>query len=199
MLELDGKYCKIINRFTKKIVASGKIINHKTLPIKCITFDNKYFFNLNKKFLYKFIFCDFCEETKLNIKKYDILHWREVFDNKNYLIYRENDMSELDKEIEPLVYAINDYLHIQTCSSCCGHGRLNAWIDIRFNNMKQLRTIVDLISLDIFKKKFVLTTNDNILQENDDCICLKLRTNSIGEKAYNDIKKLTEYIHFKNN
>ena len=39
---IDGKYCKIINRFTKKVIASGKILNHKDIPVKCITFDNKY-------------------------------------------------------------------------------------------------------------------------------------------------------------
>lgn len=190
------KYCKIINRFTGKIIAAGKIINIKSIPVKCITFDNRYFFNLKKKILYKCIFCDYCDEIKFDNIKYKnkIVLWKNSSIYPNALVYREYDINELDEEIKELVYAIND-IPIRTCGSCCGHGTMYAWVDICFTNFNQIRRIIDILNINDFKNKFTLETFYDIVNEDSDVITLRLKTNKIGKEAYKDINELVKYIN----
>lgn len=192
---LEGKYCQIINKFTKKIIAAGKIVNHKNMPIKCISFDNKHFFNLNKKILYKFIFCDYCDEVKFDNIKYKnkIILWRYVYKRKNSFVYRDYDITELDEEIKDLVYILNK-LNIKTSGSCSGHNTDYAWVEINFESFNQMRKILEIISKEKFFNKFVLTSYNvsNIMKTE---ITLRLQTQSIGKKAYTDINYLVKYLN----
>lgn len=191
----DGKYCKIVNRFTGKIIAAGKVVNHKDIPIKCISFDDKHFFNLNKKILYKFIFCDYCDEVKFDNIKYKnkIMLWRYVYKCKSSFVYRDYDITELDEEIKDLVFAINK-INLRTVSSCCGHGVLPAWIYICFENFNDIRKMLDILSSKDFNNKFVLTTDEYIINKDRSEIFLALKTVKIGKEAYKDINELSKYI-----
>lgn len=192
---IDGKYCKVINRITGEIIASGKIINHKDVPVKCISFDNKYFFNLKKKLFYKIIFCDYCDEIKFDNIKYKnkIILWRKAPVKKNAFVYREYDINELDDEIKDLVHIINK-LNLRTVGSCSGHNEKPAWVDISFINFKQLKKFLEILSSDKFYGKFTLSS-DILVNSVDDEIILRLKTNSIGKKAYADIDYLTKYLN----
>jgi len=191
----EGNYCKIINRFTRETVVAGKVINNKQLPFKCITFDNRYFFNVSRKHLfYKFIVCDYCDEVKFDDTKYKVELWRNAFKNSKAFVFREYDIKELDDEIKDLVYAINN-IPIRTSGSCCGHGKYYAWVDMCFTNFSQIRKIIDILNINDFKNKFTLESNDGIVNEDSSVITLRFRTNRIGEKAYKDIKDLVKYIN----
>lgn len=190
---LDGKYCKIINRFTKKIIVSGKIINHKDVPVKCITFDNKYFFTLSKHLFYKVIFSEYENEIKFDSSKYKVKLWRNVREIFPSLIYREFDITELDEEIKELVYTLNN-LGLRTTGSCSGHYEENAWVDISFKSFNEIHLLIDILNNEDFNSKFVLTTGDNLTNFNTDFIEMQLRTKRIGKKAYEDINKLVEYM-----
>ena len=191
----EGKYCKIINRFTGKIIASGKIINHKDNPIICITFDNRYFFNLKKHLFYKVIFCDNCENIPFDNIKYKnkIKMWKENDKNKYSLVYRDFDIYELDKEIADLVYILNN-LYLRTTGSCCGHGNYPAWIDINFISFSQIKKLLEILSKEKFCKKFILTSQIKIIS-NGNGIILQLKTVNIGKKAYKDINFLVKYLN----
>lgn len=192
----EGQYCRIINRFTRKVIASGKIINHKEIPVKCITFDNRYFFNINS-LLYKFCFCNNCEEIKFDYIKYrnKIKLWKDS--NKRYsFVYREYDIVELDKEVEFLVNIINNIsdINLKTVSSCSGHDKSRAWVDIYFEDFCSLKAFVSILDKNEFKKKFVLTTDENIINSNRKGIYLSLKTTTKGKEAYKDMDNLAYYL-----
>ena len=197
MLKLDEKYCQIINRFTGKIIVSGKIINHKELPIKCITFDNKHFFNLKWNLFYKIIICDYCAEIQFDNIKYKnkIKPWSSAKTDKLHFIFREKDITELDEEIKDLVYSINS-AGFKTVGSCCGHGKYQAWIDISFISFQQLYIFIQILQDSKFISVFNLTTSPHILNNDDKIINLRLLSKNIGEDAYQDINKFAEYLKF---
>lgn len=192
---LEGKYCKIVNKNTGEILTSGKIINHKDIPIKCISFDNRYYFNTCEQTYYDFIYCKYCEEIPFDYKKYinDIKKWSSSTAYKSSFIFRENDIEELDEEIKNLVYTVNK-LNLRTSGSCSGHGIGCAWIEINFESFNQIRQILEILSTGQFYDKFVLTSN-NCYNNIKDTITLRLETKNIGEKAYKDINYLTLYLN----
>jgi len=191
----DDKYCKIINRFTRKIIVAGKILNHKDIPIKCITFDNKHFFNLKWNIFYKVIFTNFTDTVLFDNVKYKnkIELWSNIKTNENAFIYREYDITELDKEVKDLVYYLN-HNSFRTVGSCSGHGVGYAWVDISFETFNQLHRFLSLLSMKKIKDNFVLTTTSRLTNNNKDMINLELRTVKSGTAAYRDINTFVEYL-----
>ena len=195
MLNIDEKYCKIINRFTGKIIAAGKIINHKDIPVKCITFDNKHFFNLNGNFFYKIILCDHCNEVKFNSIKYrhSIKPWKFAPRYKRALVYREHDISELDEEVKHLVDVLNKG-NFQTTGSCSGHNIEPAYVDIIFYSFDQIKFMANTLSKNNFTKKFKLSTSEHIVNDKPGSVIFRLETFKIGKDAYKDLDKFAEYL-----
>ena len=192
MEKYENKYCAIINRFTKKILVAGIVVNHKSTPIQCISFDNKYFFNIQKSFLYKIIILDKELIIPFNPKNHKITLWRYVYQYKNKFIYREFDKSELDEEIKDLVHVLND-LGYETSGSCCGHAERKAYVDIRFKTFSQLSFLLSIINTDKFRSKFYLTTEERLYPIKND-ILFALRTYKDNEQTYTDLKELTDYL-----
>lgn len=198
----ENKYVKIINKFNKNVIVAGKVINVKQVPVSCITFDNRYFFSVRKNFLYNIIVEDKpIIEKKFDFQKYKffIKLWRKAINHPKWLIFREFDFSEIDKEILPLVNSLNKLTNIQTVSSCCGHGKSVAWVDIKFYDFLSVQMILNIIDKQEFKNKFILTSLPRIFNNSNNSIILSLQTSSIGKDAYNDVLQLSKYIDNLNN
>ena len=187
-------YLTIVDKNTKEIIAAGKIVCIKELPELLISFDFKHFFITRDNDLFDIILSDEKTVIGFNKKYQNKTHpYTKYKDNPNEYIYLEHDINELDQEIAPLVYILNDAGY-KTTGSCCGHGKIQAWIHILFDNMIQLQFLLSILSKEKFKFGFTLGTSTDIMNTNVNTIVLALQTTKIGKEAYDDILELTKYI-----
>lgn len=190
-------WVKLIDKTTNEIIVSGLLVAFKDLPELLISFDFKHFFVTRENPLYNIEVIEDHNIVNFDSKKYESyihpyinMHLRDV---SNEYIFREFDMNELDPEIAPLVYILND-LGYKTTGSCCGHGEDEAWVHINFEDFFNLKNLVKILEKDEFKHDFVLTTHPNVINTHPREIRLSLQTTSKGQKAYDDVLRLTEYL-----
>lgn len=189
----------IKNKQTDEVILSGNIVMCKDRPETMVSVDFKYFFTLRDNPLFEVIVDKNKDIIPFVEEKYkDMIFPYKSIENRDYskeYIFREYDIKELDPEIAPLVYALNK-CGIETYGSCCGHNKINAWVDIIFENWIQLKALYfDIMLNERFNEKFVLTTrNSNIDKAR---IHLFLVSTRKGEEAYKDILELSQYIEEK--
>lgn len=196
----SGTHVKLVNKTTNEIIASGLLTAWKDLPELLISFDARYFFVVRENPLYTIEIINDNSKVEFDKEKFkDYVYpykGMEIRNNKEELIFREFDINELDPEIAPLVYALNNAGY-KTTGSCCGHGGDIAWIHTIFENFLSLKNLVKILEKDQFKFKFKLSTDSNITNTANKEIRLSLETTKIGKEAYKDILELTEYIENK--
>ena len=193
--EFDGKYCAIVGRIDNKVMASGMVINHKDVPVKCISFDNKFFFSLRPNLLYYVQVVDSANNVPFNSDGVNVIPWNRASVNQRALIFRENDITELDKEMVDLVEALNMVPGIRTVSSCSGHNKKHAYVDCSFTDFGSLKLLLYVLSSDQFNDKFVLSTAKNLVSNSHSAeIQLRLHTTSIGKEAYAHITELAIHL-----
>lgn len=191
---VTGKYMKVISKSNGKTIVSGKIISEKNtingiIDMQLVSCDEKFFFKMNGTKNYSIVISnDLCETMKFNANDFpylNIKHWSTAI--LNYLdesidIYKENLYSELDPEVVDLCEALNSIHGIHTISSCSGHGKREAFVNISISKLESLLFLLKILSIDIFRFSFVLTSDKTLMYSNE---CrypmLKLRTTCIGE------------------
>lgn len=189
-----GDKVKVIDSITKEVLINSKVVNFKRQnPLgynELISFDNKYFFQVENK---DFIF-EKDDKTKEIIpfdlskfeNKYEIELWNHYPKNSNLSIYRERDITELDPEVECLVYSLNKIKGIRTVGSCSGHSISPLWVDIDFMDIIGLETLTKILYT-YFNETFKLTTNTRLstsATSNEKVTIMTLETISIGEPAF---------------
>ena len=193
MIEL----CELIDMKTHEVIVRDHIVFEK-FNQNYISFDNKYFFNLNsKRFTYKLTTGK--KRIPFNV---DIIHnyiTKPFRVNKRVAaeIYVERNENELDKEVEPLVHILNKIDGITTQGSCCGHNRSPLWVYMTATNLKSFLFLYNIITDDKFINTFDITLKyNNNSAERMRCIMLQITTkdNIIGKKAYQASDKLVEEI-----
>ena len=186
----------IINKATQDIMAAGLIVLYKEFPELMISFDFKYFFVVKENPLYE-IKINTDDIVKFNIDRYkdEVYPYRGIKerDYKGEFIFHENDITELDAEIAPLVYALNS-VGYKTTGSCCGHNYAVAWVHVIFDSFLSLKSLLKILEKDEYKSKFILTTNPDIMSTSPKEIRLSLQTIRMGKEAYSDIIELSEYL-----
>lgn len=202
-----NKFGKIVELSSNNIIASGKIIADKNtingkIMIKLSSFDNKYFFKCDGNNKYKLILTNTCDSIKFDINNYSYLkvaHWSTAIDNyldESIDIYEENTYNELDAEVINICNALNSINGIETVGSCSGHNIKYAFINIQIFNLNSLLYLLRILSIDMFRDKFILTSDKTIIHTST---CkypmLKLRTTDIGKLAYENLEKLTHFIN----
>ena len=192
----------IINKNTNEIMASGNLIAFKDLPELLISFDFKHFFTTKENPLFKIEIKGIEDIITFDKEKYKeyIFPYKGASerDISNEYIFREFDINELDPEIAPLVYILNE-IGYETTGSCCGHNLSVGWVHISFTDFSSLRELVLILGRDEFKYRFNLATSENVSNIGPSEIRLSLNTVEKGEQAYKDIQDLTEYLKTKRN
>ena len=190
---------ELINKDTKKPIVRGTLVGFKDLPELLISFDNKYFFTVRENPLYEINTCYVTNKAMVpfDYKKYNEYIYKYFGmasrnTTKEY-IFEEFTIEELDPEIAPLVYALNNAKY-NTTGSCCGHNDTNAWIDIIFINFDSLKKFTKILERSEFKENFILRTHFKTTHTPDDEIRLTLETTHIGECAYKHIQELADYL-----
>ena len=172
-----------------------KLLIEKTVVIM-ISFDNRWFFNLNKIDTFKIE--DNPEQQTLEFNSehftYVILYWNEK-DQYNYKadIYRDYDITELDPEVKLLVYTLNKLTGIETINSCCGHNDFPLSVTIQFSALQSIGLLVKIICKK-FKNDFVLSTSAGIQNNSLDRVLLELHTTKKGKEAYEKANELAEEL-----
>ena len=124
-------------------------------------------------------------------------------DRKDFKIYKENTISELDEEVKSIVNTLNLFSpHLQTSGSCSGHKKYPAWISIRIGNS---RTFNDFITIfEPFKYSIDLTTSKTLHQPREHfCgkpnfpreMSLMIKTKETGEPAYKALDEFDKYLN----
>lgn len=208
---LNNEYIVIIDNKTKNPIIYGQVKGFKTsytkvennkftqYPLKCVSVDEKYFFNLkSKKFkIKKLNKCHQLTDIK-NIEKnipnnYVITLWKNAYLNNSSDVYREFSYNEIDEEIKKLVYTLNKIEGIETKTSCSGHYKEPFNICLQFFNMKSIILLTHLIS-NKFNNTLLLTTDPIITQYSNDSVMLVLKSIDIGENAYKEANRLNDYL-----
>lgn len=156
--EYLNEYIKIIDNKTKKVIASGKVIDIKSnTPNGGISFDGKWFFKETKNLSYeKVSFVDtFIQDIFPDYLT--VNHWRNFVENNNVDIYRDFCYEEIDKEIKPYIDKLNKIKNITTVSSCCGHGSGFWYIEFVFVDFDTLKSTVNIT--ETFNGKLILGTH----------------------------------------
>ena len=206
MLNIDYKNPNLLvcikNKLTNEIMVNGYIKTRKDLPELAISFDYNFFFKVKDNPLYSI---DISKNT--NIIKFDPVKYKdyiypyksiEIRNNPNEYIHHEFSIDELDPEIAPLVYTLNN-LGFKTTGSCCGHGIKVAWIHISFNDFLTLKSFIEVLQLPQFKHDFQLTTSADITENNHRGIRLSLQTMVMGNEAYENLSRLNAYLSDNSN
>ena len=190
----------ITNKNNNEIIASGKPIAFKEIPEFLFSFDYKYFFTMRENDLYTIdiTYKILQENYSFDKNKYEdkIFPYvgTDMQDRSGKYIFMEHDIKELDPEIAPLVYALNN-VGYKTTGSCCGHKKRIAWVHIVFEDFMKLNLLVNIIKKDKFKNDFQITTNPNIINTTDNTIMLSLQTyQQSSDEIYNKIIELANYI-----
>lgn len=170
-----GHYAKVA--WNHEIIARGKVTSIKEIPVQCISFDDRYYFPLQSKKLK--ISLDEPLATNINlqlVEAFGVIKWRKVSLGKLDVIYRENDIYELDPAIAKAVHTANKLKGVKTLGSCQGHGRF-AYIDLGIKDFTTLIALNRVVCSDAFSKKLTLVTevtNKPIYGEK--AVIFKLRT-----------------------
>lgn len=195
----------IIDKNTNNIIVAGKIsyikdtisyykrymyFIHKKVKenVTYVSFDSKYFFNVNSK--------RFVIKKSNDIKNFDVT----TLDNYKYYHYRsaktstadiyiENTTDELDKEVVRLVHILNKIPNVMTSGSCSGHNIKPLWVSMTFRDIKSIKFIANLL-YNKFCDKFVLSTKNNRSQTTPDGVELCIISLNKGKKAYKDTEDL---------
>ncbi len=209
MFKYLNNYFKIF--FNDSIIAAGKCISYKhenaknnnNWPANCISFDDKYFFNTSSQKLkiQESNTCQYFLKDISDLKKIlKITKWSKAGLHFNYDVFIENTAFELDPQIQPLVLALNKLDNIYTVGSCCGHNKIKPYVDIRFQSLNALKILLVILEHKSFKHNFTLSSSSTIINSASDFVVLKLQSTFIGEKGYNNIIQLAEYLNvFTNN
>lgn len=199
MFEGD-EWAKIIDKKTNKVLAAGKITcrkdyNQLSKPYNCISFDSRWFFNLDTKD--KFDVQDNPEHLVVSMRDEDIPTdykkdlWRNNIEEMH--LYRDYDINELDPEVKDLVFALNELDKVKTVCSCSGHGDRPLSVYIIFFDFKPLCMLVKLIH-DKFRKDFNLRTRPDIYNSKLDRVVLELETTTIGKEAFEKAQEMTKEL-----
>ena len=203
-----GNYAKIIDKATGKIIVAGKIIAKKESDedivtghiynCYCISFDNRWFFNLEKTD--KFEAVENPEKLVIEMNEIDIPSsyakclWNDHKQGIHFDLYRDYDITELDPEVKELVFALNKFEGIKTVSSCCGHGKIPLHIYILFSKFLPLCFLAKVIN-NKFREDFILTTRKNVSNNHVSNIVMSLETTTIGEEAYQKADELAKELN----
>lgn len=212
-------FVQVIDNKTNEIIFQGAIVYEKSRISsehgtglrelaeneKLYSLDNKYFFKVDdsnytvKKLDSGFVNNDFIEHN------YQICDWNKFDYSKreNVNIYKENTILELDKEVIPIVAALNKFSpDLYTTGSCSGHDKEPAWVSVTILNS---RALFDLLScFEPYKRYIDVTTRANVTnprKNNGDHpyfpsdIAMVLRTKEIGKPAYEIFDKLADYLN----
>lgn len=138
-----GDYYKVVDKATKEIICAEPIsfIKNTANMSILISFDNKYFFKFEGTMKYKVIENSKHLEIPLKLEflnRYAVCLYKDYFKYPHYDVYREFDITELDKPVINLVRALNKFEGIETTGSCCGHDENILWIDIIFYTIPAL-------------------------------------------------------------
>lgn len=186
-------WCKIIDKKTNTIIFAGIIKNIKKQGF--ISFDNKFFFR--EIGTSKYIVEDNLEKLVIDTEIpdfYDIVPYRGHNKNKTADVFRDFDITELDKEVEDLVFALNKIDGLITTGSCCGHGCEDLYVCFLIYKTDALVFLNKVLTL--FKKDFVLhDKSNNFFNNNDDTTMLELHSTTWGEPAYKAAARLAKYIN----
>lgn len=204
MNTLLNNYYKIY--FNNEIIASGKCLALKNKdartrkqkwPSTCISFDDKYFFNTDSKLLkiQKVEYCQyFIKDFNYLNSILKIIRWSKCGKFYDYDIYIENTINELDPQIKPLVDILNKFENMHTVSSCSGHNKKRAYVDIKFQTLQALRKLLIILEHKAIKYKFNLFNSPTIINSISDGVILKLQTKNFGQNTYKDIQLLSKYL-----
>ena len=213
-----GDFIQVIDKKNDKVVIQGLVQFHKVNSSsfsasssnelsnnqKLFSVDNKYFFKLDDDaYAVKILDPLFVDEHFIE-ENYIMADWYKYnkTDRKDFKMYKENTISELDEEVKSIVNTLNLFSpHLATSGSCSGHDKNPAWISIRIDNS---RTFNDFINIfEPFKYSIDLTTSQMLNQpRNHFCgkpffpreIALMIKTKEIGEPAYEILDEFDEYL-----
>ena len=190
-------HISIINKQTNEVIVSGFLTTSKNLPELMISFDSKYFFKVRQNPLYEIKITDTRDSISFDTEKYKdwISFYKgiEMRDHSNQYVFREFSIDELDPEIAPLVYALNEAGY-KTTGSCCGHEKRPAWIHISFEDFVTLKKLIEILQKPEFKFDFQLTTCSDVTEDSFKEIRLSLQTMDKGKKAYQNVLKLANFL-----
>ena len=146
------KWFEIADAQTGNIIARGHNIAYKTNGPKnddmCyLSVDGKWFFNTeSERFKIRKIenpdemsIVEFTEQDN-----YKWLYWSDYFDN-SIEIYRDWSIDEVDEEVRSLVIELNKWEDVQTCGSCCGHGKQPLWVQMSVGNAGIFNVILNIL------------------------------------------------------
>ena len=139
--------CYLLVRYKGQLICAGKIVNHKYDSARnqyLYTTDGQYFFFKNKNIDLQ-LTTEPKEQVNFNPDLYSnllILPWSDRI--KKADIFVEHTVKELDKEIAPLVYAINS-MGIDTTGSCSGHNEGPSWVTLSFSDLSSMIYICRMI------------------------------------------------------
>lgn len=184
-----GDYYKVVDKATKEIICAEPIsfIKNTANMSILISFDNKYFFKFEGTMKYKVIENSKHLERPLKLEflnRYAVCLYKDYFKYPHYDVYREFDITELDKPVIKLVKALNKFEGIETTGSYCGHDENILWIDIIFYTIPALNLLLEIINTEKYTDKFMLCNYYTQKNNSNESVMLRLRTFSIGEKAY---------------
>lgn len=130
--------CVIIRDFvTNDTLLSGHIVNITDNPSGIALSSNKFLFvnpNSTKLIIEK---CDFVNDIDLTSKLLD--------QQQTYIVYKHNNIdntfeydffmwNEIEPEVKETCELLNRLSFVETYSSCCGHGKIPAYIDFHILN-----------------------------------------------------------------
>lgn len=193
---LEGTY--ILIKYKDNYIASGLV---KTTKLNCahkdmllVSFDNKYFYNLNHEDI-RYTIVE--KELPLHQELDDvpITLWRNCSKKPNEPVYKEYTIDELDKECVHLVSAMNKLLHIKTHGSCSGHDCGPTWVDFECDNFRALQLFTYLFNYKgKFKDDWYVSIHYSLYTTNTNSIPLRLSCKYSGRKAYKCAEDLAQYL-----
>lgn len=188
-------YDKILN----KVIVRDEMIFSKKKP-RCISFDNKYFFNIESD-RFDITETDNEEIIKLDenflTNNYNIILWKHSYLHLKESVFRDFTIEELYKEVEKLVKVLNKIQYVTTVGSCCGHGNECLWVDMICHNFNSLIDIVNICTNKKFSDYFdiIILENENKIEKHKS-IMIKLTTKQdiVGDVAYKYANELADYL-----
>ena len=193
---LEGNY--IVIKYKNKIVCYGKVTSSKTncgrRDMKLVSIDDRYYFNLNNKDI-TYIISEFELENYICLDDIPVILWRECTRFPSRPLYKEYTIDELDKEVAPLVHAMNKIKYIKTVGSCCGHGNRPLWIDFTCDDYNTLNLFLNLFNYEgNFKYDWTVCTNYKLITFNKNDIILELKCKHLGQRAYDCVNELSIFL-----
>ncbi len=214
-----GDFVQVIDKKNNKVIIQGVIQYEKVNCFnpsptkfndlvgnqKLYSVDNRYFFKLDdrdyivKKLDPLFVNEDFIEDN------YATTGWSEYSktDRKDFKMYKENTVLELDAEVKNVVNTLNRFSpRLSTSGSCSGHDKSPAWISF---NIDDARTFQDFVNIfEPFKYEIDLTTSVTLHQQREHfCgkpyfprdIMLMIKTKKVGKEAYEALNEFDKYLN----